>query len=222
MQKFEPVILTLLSKRLVHRYYLHPTDTLHRYFLFPLAYAILQLGTAVLNALQANSILISILVLLKIAIGLTFFASCFCLFSSLIDESNHECDLCNRQLNLDNFGRIKIHRYALPFIAAATSLLGFAVLAFPSYPIKTIADTGPYLQAILLNFPMMFLAGCGFLARLEFEFAVATDPDLDTETLKGCSKSQLLHIADLCDEFSNHANAITIELMAEGKKITPN
>lgn len=221
MQKFEPVILTLLSKRLVHRYYLHPTDTLHRYLLFPLAYSILQLGIAVLDALHANSILIFILVLLKITVGLTFFARYLSLFGSMIDESNHECDLCDRQLNLDNFGRIKIHRYALPFIAAATTLLGLVVFVFPTYPIKTIADTGPYLQALLLNFPLMFLAGCGFLERLEFEFGVATDPELDAENLKGCSKQQLLHIADLADEFSNHANAMTIELMAEGKKITP-
>lgn len=90
---------------------------------------------------------------------------------------------------------------------------------FPQGPIETNADAGPYIQAILLNFPLALLAGCGYLSRLEFEFAVATDPELDQDVLKGCSKSQLLRIADLADEFSNHANAMTIERLAQGKKL---
>lgn len=219
MKSFVPVICAILTKRLVHRYYLHPTDTMHRYYTFPLAYAILQLGIGVVVALDAAPIVITTLVIFKIVVGLAFFIRFFTLLGSLLSEDDHECDICNRELNVDNFGRIRSHRYVLPFLPIAPLIICLAVFMFPQGPIETIADAGPYIQAILLNFPLALLAGCGYLSRLEFEFAVATDPELDQDVLKGCSKSQLLRIADLADEFSNHANAMTIERLAQGKKL---
>lgn len=219
MKSFVPVVCAILTKRLVHLYYLHPTDTMHRYYTFPLAYAILQLGIAVVGALDAAPIIISTLVGFKLIVGLAFFVRIFTLLGSLLREDDHECDICDRELNVDNFGRIRSHRYVLPFLPVAPMIFGIAVFLFPQSPIETISDAGPYIQAILINFPIAMLAGCGYLSRLEFEFAVATDPELDPEVLRGCGKSQLLRIADLSDEFSNHANAMTIERLAEGKKL---